>query len=189
MKSKKSANEFFFADDVDLPNLFHGESNPGLDIDDAFRGITPDSRVRLEWFEDPNNKDVCIADYSIRDGRLHKELLHPLTLGMQITFKNGDDKCKVVFGSYIKTPWFDEIFEKYKPECKQLLRKEELVNLIQRVINDYQEGVVFLIVGLYNKPIYKDYQRFPDDYKKFKTFFYKLLNSMDTQSPAPTNEN
>jgi hypothetical protein len=184
-------NAYFFEDDMgnDISHLFFGQDSAGLGIKEAFNELTDDSRVRLEWFEDPNNKDVCIADYSIRDGRLHEELFHPLTLGMQITFKNGDDKCRVVFGSYVKAPWFDEIFEKYKPECKQLLRKEELVSLIQRVINDYQEGVVFLIVGLYNKPIYKDYQRFPDDYKKFETFFYKLLNSMGSQSSAPTNEN
>ena len=169
-------NAYFFEDDMgnDISHLFFGEDSVGLGIKEAFNELTDDSRVRLEWFGDSNDESVCIADYSIRDGRLHKELFHPLTLGVQIRFKNGDEKCRVYFGAYEKTPWFDDLFEKYNPECKHFLNKEELISLIQRVINDYQEDIVWLILFLYNKPILKDYQRFPDDYKKFETFHYQL---------------
>ena len=185
-------NAYFFEDDMgnDISHLFFGEDSVGLGIKEAFNELTDDSRVRLEWFGDSNDESVCIADYSIRDGRLHKQLFHPLTLGVQITFKNGDDKCRVYFCAYEKNPWFNDLFEKYKPECKHLLRKEELISLIQRVINDYQEDMISSILFIYNKPIFKDYQRFPDDYKKFETFYYQLLDLKENgHSSAPTNEN
>lgn len=178
----------------DESQLFFDSDKGGPGINEAFNSLTKDSRVRLEWFGDSNDKTICVADYSIRDGRLHKELFHPLTLGVQIRFKNGDEKCRVYFGAYEQTPWFDDLFEKYNPECKHLLNKEELISLIQRVINDYQEDIVWLILFLYNKPILKDYQRFPDDYKKFETFHYQLSRRVlnlrgNGHSSTPINEN
>jgi len=178
----------------DESQLFFDSDKGGPNINKAFIGLTRDSRVRLEWFGDSNDESVCVADYSIRDGRLHKELFHPLTLGVLIKFKNGDEKCRVYFGAYEKNPWFDDLFEKYKPECKYLLNKEELISLIQRVVNDYQKNMISSILFLYNKPILKDYQRFPDDYKKFETFHYQLSRRVlnlrgNGHSSTPINEN
>jgi hypothetical protein len=174
----------------DESQLFFDSDKGGPNINEAFNSLTEDSRVRLEWFGDSNDESICTADYSIRDGRLHKQLFHPLTLSVLIKFKNGDDKCRVYFGAYEKTPWFDDLFEKYKPECKHLLNKEELISLIQRVINDYQKNMISSILFIYNKPILKDYQQFPNDYKKFESFYYQLLDLKENgHSSTPINEN
>lgn len=104
---------------------FHSEESPGLGIKEAFTGLTPDSSVKVEWFDDPTDKNIHIADHSIRDGRLHDKEFHLLTLSIQISFKHGDDKCKVVLGSYNNMPWFNDIFKKYHSETKGFLSKKK----------------------------------------------------------------
>ena len=169
----------------DTKLLFFDECNGGPGIGDAFDNLTPDSRVRLEWFDDSSDKEICIADFSIRDGRLHKQLLHPLTLGITIKFKDGDDKCKASFGFYEKAPWFDDFFlKKFGPETKKLLTKRELIDLIRRAIDYYQESIVSRLIRLYKRPILKDYSQFPDDYKKFEKFLNKLHLVLSAKRPS-----
>lgn len=168
----------------DTKLLFFDDWNGGPGIGDAFDNLTPDSRVRLEWFGDDSSEDIHTAEFYIRDGRLHKQLWHPLTLVIRIKFKNGDDKCKADFGFYEEAPWFDFFLKRFEYETKDMLTKRELIELIRRAIDYYQEAIVSGLLRLYKRPILKDYSQFPDDYKKFKRFLNKVNPNYAKKTPT-----
>ena len=151
-----------------------------LGINDAFEDCVSSWRgwsVRLEWYRSPNGKSLIFADYSIRDGRLHRKLFHPLTLGIMVEFRDGDDTCKVYLGSHRDYPEFSELFAKYELETRSPLNKRELINLIKKVIRSYKKDIVDFHIKNYGKPIHKDYQINPKDYSYFEKYlneFYKI---------------
>jgi len=155
---------------------FFDEHKGGIDIRPAFSGLTPDSRVRLEWFDDAEDESLIYADYAIRDGRLNKELFHPLTLLIRLRFRNGDNSCMVRFGAYSKDPKIDELMTTLKPLTEKKVSKDQLISIIQKGIELYQKDVITFHLNNYGLPANDMFQQHPDDFSNFQKYlnwFYK----------------
>jgi hypothetical protein len=159
---------------------FFDEHNGGPGIGSAFDGLTPDSKVRLEWFDDAEDESLILADYSIRDGRLNKEVFHPLTLLIQLKYRNGDDKCMVRFGRYDKDLKLEELMNSLKSLTVKPVSKKQLISIIKKSIDLYQKNVIGFHLNNYGLAANNMIQQHPDDFLNFKKYlgdFYTEENN------------